>query len=80
MVSGFTYHTEIRIIDYKILFRFLNVNHETTILKLCFVLSGAMCDANTFDGERCVYGALTNQIRFVFITPCISLTPGYDSL
>ncbi|XP_023345511.1 ankyrin repeat and BTB/POZ domain-containing protein 1 [Eurytemora carolleeae] len=24
---------------------------------------GAMCDANTFDGERCVYGALTNQIR-----------------
>ena len=25
---------------------------------------GAQCDANTFDGERCVYGALTNDIRY----------------
>ena len=25
--------------------------------------NGARCDANTFDGERCVYGALTDQIR-----------------
>ena len=24
---------------------------------------GAVCDASTFDGERCVYGALTNEIR-----------------
>jgi len=24
---------------------------------------GSICDAATFDGERCVYGALTNQIR-----------------
>jgi len=24
---------------------------------------GVICDASTFDGERCVYGALTNQIR-----------------
>ena len=24
---------------------------------------GAICDASTFDGERCVYGALTNEIR-----------------
>jgi len=29
-----------------------------------FLLSrGAVCDASTFDGERCVYGALTNEIR-----------------
>ena len=25
---------------------------------------GAICDANTFDGERCVYGALTNEIKY----------------
>jgi ankyrin repeat protein len=25
--------------------------------------NGARCEANTFDGERCVYGALTDQIR-----------------
>ncbi len=25
--------------------------------------NGARCDANTFDGERCQYGALTDQIR-----------------
>jgi len=25
--------------------------------------SGAVCDSNTFDGERCVYGALTDSIR-----------------
>lgn len=25
--------------------------------------SGARCEANTFDGERCVYGALTTAIR-----------------
>ena len=24
---------------------------------------GARCDADTFDGERCVYGALTEDIR-----------------
>lgn len=24
---------------------------------------GAICDSNTFDGERCVYGALTDSIR-----------------
>jgi len=27
------------------------------------LLRGAICDANTFDGERCVYGALTNEIK-----------------
>ena len=27
--------------------------------------NGARCDANTFDGERCQYGALTDQIRNV---------------
>ena len=26
---------------------------------------GARCDMNTFDGERCQYGALTDQIRNV---------------
>jgi len=25
--------------------------------------SGARCQANTFDGERCRYGALTDAIR-----------------
>ena len=24
---------------------------------------GAKCEANTFDGERCIYGALTLEIR-----------------
>ena len=27
------------------------------------LLAGAVCDSNTFDGERCVYGALTDNIR-----------------
>ncbi len=26
-------------------------------------LSGARCEAKTFDGERCLYGALTDEIR-----------------
>lgn len=30
--------------------------------------NGARCDANTFDGERCQYGALTDQIRNVLRT------------
>lgn len=28
---------------------------------------GARCEANTFDGERCLYGALTDQIRKVLL-------------
>ena len=35
----------------------------TVIDVLCY--SGARCEANTFDGERCVYGALTDRIRNV---------------
>lgn len=29
---------------------------------MLFIL-GARCEANTFDGERCRYGALTDNIR-----------------
>lgn len=25
--------------------------------------NGARCDASTFDGERCIYGALNDEIR-----------------
>lgn len=32
-------------------------------LVLYLLERGSICDASTFDGERCVYGALTNQIR-----------------
>lgn len=27
------------------------------------LLSGAKCEANTFDGERCVYGSLNDSVR-----------------
>ena len=27
------------------------------------LMNGAVCDSSTFDGERCVYGALTDAIR-----------------
>lgn len=30
--------------------------------------NGSKCEASTFDGERCVYGALTNEIRTMLRT------------
>ena len=30
---------------------------------LCFNFQGARCEANTFDGERCLYAALTQKIK-----------------
>lgn len=27
------------------------------------LLSGAKCEANTFDGERCMYGSLNDSVR-----------------
>ena len=30
-------------------------------------VSGAICDASTFDGERCVFGALTDEIRNILL-------------
>lgn len=52
--------------------RFIDLNFKITvaaassrytyIYNFVFV-AGAKCEANTFDGERCVYGALTDDIR-----------------
>lgn len=30
--------------------------------------NGARCDASTFDGERCIYGALTDQIKKMLVS------------
>ena len=30
---------------------------------ISYIFTGAKCEANTFDGERCLYGALNNEIR-----------------
>lgn len=38
-----------------------------TELVLYLLENGARCDANTFDGERCIYGALTDQIRKILV-------------
>jgi ankyrin repeat/BTB/POZ domain-containing protein 1 len=29
--------------------------------------NGSRCEANTFDGERCLYGALTNEIKKLLV-------------
>lgn len=44
---------------------FFNVfnTHLFVILLAVFLVLGAKCQANTFDGERCLYGALNNRIR-----------------
>lgn len=39
---------------------------HTDIVKY-LLANGARCEANTFDGERCLYGALTDQIRKVLL-------------
>ncbi|XP_054162101.1 ankyrin repeat and BTB/POZ domain-containing protein 1-like [Oppia nitens] len=36
--------------------------------------SGARCEANTFDGERCVYGALTPEIRNILLKDYLVIT------
>ena len=49
----------------------LSLSYRFNILDCHFALafdvllffSGAKCEANTFDGERCLYGALTDDIR-----------------
>lgn len=38
----------------------------TSLTTKC-LLPGARCEANTFDGERCVYGALTSEIRNILL-------------
>ncbi|XP_003740768.1 ankyrin repeat and BTB/POZ domain-containing protein 1 [Galendromus occidentalis] len=45
--------------------------------------NGAKCEANTFDGERCIYGALTDEIRnllrsFKVVTSRIMRRHTYD--
>jgi ankyrin repeat/BTB/POZ domain-containing protein 1 len=30
--------------------------------------SGVRCEANTFDGERCLYGALTDKIKRLLLS------------
>ena len=39
--------------------------HPEVVLYL--LENGARCDASTFDGERCIYGALTDQIKKMLI-------------
>ncbi|PAA64047.1 hypothetical protein BOX15_Mlig034098g1, partial [Macrostomum lignano] len=39
--------------------------HEDLVLYL--LQQGATCQASTFDGERCVYGALTDRIRAMLL-------------
>lgn len=40
-----------------------------------FLLSGAKSEANTFDGERCVYGCLSDSIRRLLKEyKCVSVT------
>jgi hypothetical protein len=35
---------------------------------------GARCEANTFDGERCVYGSLTPEIRNILVKDYVVIT------
>lgn len=36
---------------------------EKDLTLACVCFTGAKCEANTFDGERCLYGALSDAIR-----------------
>ena len=43
---------------------FRNITLTVTYFQVKYLLiNGAVCDSNTFEGERCVYGALTDTIR-----------------
>lgn len=42
-----------------------HLNYNVIVLVVYNV--GAQCDANTFDGERCVFGALTDEIRNILV-------------
>lgn len=41
-------------------FEVVQLNEE---IKCMWPPPGAKCEANTFDGERCLYGALSDSIR-----------------
>ena len=43
----------------------INVIYKTidTISLIINFTAGAKCEANTFDGERCLYGALNDRIK-----------------
>ena len=45
----------------KILLSLLGILFTVQSSPIAF--TGAKCEANTFDGERCLYGSLTNSIR-----------------
>jgi ankyrin repeat/BTB/POZ domain-containing protein 1 len=51
-----------------IIFRYYACLCGYTDIVQYLLANGARCEANTFDGERCLYGALTDQIRKVLLS------------